>query len=135
MNTCNHDTYAQALAALDHATAAPLPTGGAVVHFPGGQPLVITAQTAETWASAAWPELGPEQITVLAARLVEIAAPVSALPRRAKPKPMTVLLDADLEQCLHAERERIGMETGIPVSLSACAVRLLRAGLAEAIRQ
>jgi len=135
MNTCNHDIYAQALVALEQATAAPVLGGGVVVHYPGGQPLVITPQTAETWASAAWPDLQPEQIAILAARLVEIAAPVSNSPRRAKPKPVTVLLDADLEQRLRIERERIGSETGIPVSLSACAARLLRAGLAEAGRQ
>lgn len=128
MNANTHSLYVQALAELDNATAAPLPHGGAVVQFPGGQPLIITAQTAETWASAAWPGLAPEQITVLAARLAEIAASVSGSPRRAKPKPVTVLLDADLEHRLHAERDRIGAETGIPVSLSACAVRLMRAG-------
>lgn len=126
MNTCNHDIYAQALAALDQATAAPLPTGGAVVHFPGGQPLVITAQTAETWASAAWPELAPEQITVLAARLVEIASPVSNSPAR-----FSISVDAKTYRDLEAERQRIAAAAGLrKVSLNNVVNRLLRAGLA-----
>jgi hypothetical protein len=133
MKTCNHDAYAQALAALDHATAAPLPSGGAVVHFPGGQPLVITAQTAETWASAAWPELSPEQITVLAGRLVEIAdaCPVPATRPKVSKEPLrklTVLLEPDLAHTLMAERARIAAVEGVNVSLTSLATRAMRAG-------
>jgi hypothetical protein len=124
MNT--DDLYAQALAALDQATAAPLPNGEAVVYLPGSQPLIITAQTAETWASAAWPELAPQQITVLAARLVEIAAPLSNSPAR-----FSISVDAQTLRDLETERERIAASAGLrKVSLNNVINRLLRAGLA-----
>lgn len=43
-------------------------------------------------------------------------------------KPLTVLLDADLEARLHAERARIEAETGLQVSMTQVAARAMRAG-------
>lgn len=43
-------------------------------------------------------------------------------------KPLTVLLDSDLVARLHAERARIGAETGLQVSMTQVAARAMRAG-------
>lgn len=47
-------------------------------------------------------------------------------------KPLTVLLDTELQQCLNAERARIGEETGLHVSMNQVATRAMRAGFREA---
>lgn len=41
---------------------------------------------------------------------------------------LTILLDAELEQRLHDERERVGKATGFNVSLTQVATRAMRAG-------
>lgn len=44
-------------------------------------------------------------------------------------KPITVLVDADLERSLLAERDRLSLETGLRISMTQVASRAMRAGL------
>ncbi len=44
-------------------------------------------------------------------------------------KPITVLIDADLEHSLLAERDRLSLETGLRVSMTQVASRAMRVGL------
>lgn len=50
--------------------------------------------------------------------------------RKETPRKLTVLLDRDLQARLADERTRLNREHGLPVSMSAAAVALLKAGLA-----
>lgn len=47
-----------------------------------------------------------------------------------KPKKQSFSLPRDLEQRLQAERERFERAHGVPMSLNAIAVKVMRAGLA-----
>jgi hypothetical protein len=49
---------------------------------------------------------------------------------RERPIKLTVVMDRSLEQAIAAERQRLASETGLPVSMSAAAVRCIRTGLA-----
>ncbi len=44
-------------------------------------------------------------------------------------KRLTVILDPELERSLHAERDRLGRETGLAVSMNQVATRAMRAAL------
>lgn len=50
---------------------------------------------------------------------------------KAHPRKISVLIDADLERGLLAERERLAREAGVRVSMTQVASRAIRSGLAR----